>query len=183
MPYWNSQWQGEFGMKDARSKKVAFLAYCLLDQNARAKGLAKYPGPVSEIVKTLTTSGVGIVQMPCPELLYKDLNRMPHQRNWYDNKEFRSVSRKCAKQVAGLLDKYVKNNYQIVSIIGIEHSPSCAIEASQAIENGDTTKGIFVQELLEELRIRRLNNIPIIGVHIDKETIKMACKRLGQYSM
>jgi predicted secreted protein len=166
-------------MEDARSKKVVFLAYCLLDQNARAKGLAKYPGSVSEIVKTLTTSGVGMVQMPCPELLYRDLNRMPHPRNWYDNKEFRSVCRKCAKQVVELLDKYVKNNYQIVSIIGIEHSPSCAIETSQAIENGDTTKGIFIQELLEELRIRRLNNIPTIGVYLNEETIEMVCKRLA----
>ena len=165
-------------MEDIRSKRVAFLAYCLLDQNARAKGLAKYSGPVSEIVETLTANGVGMVQMPCPELLYSDLDRTPRPRNWYDNKEFRRVCRKCAEQVVELVDKYIKNGYQIVAIIGVEHSPSCAIEASQAIEDGVATRGIFIQKLLEELRIRRLNNIPMIGVHIDKETTESACKRL-----
>jgi len=167
-------------MEDVRSKKVAFLAYCLLDQNARAKGLAKYSGPVSEIVEILTKYGIGMVQMPCPEMLYTNLDRIPHPRNWYDNKEFRSVCRKCAEQVAELVDKYVRNYYQIVAIIGVEHSPSCAIEVSQTIDDSDTTQGIFMQELLEELRVRRLNKIPMIGVYIDNATIESACKRLEE---
>ena len=165
-------------MEDVRSKRVAFLAYCLLDQNARAEGLAKYSGPVSEIVKILATNGVGMVQMPCPKLLCSGLDRTPHPRNWYDNKQFRDVCRECVEQIVELVDRYVKNDYQIVAIIGIEHSPSCAIKASQAIENGGTTRGIFIQELLEELRIRRLNNIPMIGIYVDKETMASACKRL-----
>jgi predicted secreted protein len=170
-------------MDDVRSKRVAFLTYCLLDQNARAEGLAKYSGPVSEIVETLTTNGVGMVQMPCPELLYSDLDRTPRPRNWYDNKEFRSLCQKCAAQVAELVDKYVKKRYQIVAIIGVEHSPSCAIERSQAKEGSDTTQGIFIQELLEKLTSRHLNNIPMIGVYIDKETIESACKRLEKTAL
>ena len=164
-------------MEDVRSKKVVFLAYCLLDQNARAKGLAKYYGPVSEIVETLTTNGVGMVQMPCPELLYSGFDRTPRPRTWYDNKQFQSICRECAEQVVELVDRYVKNDYQIVAIIGVEHSPSCAIEMSQATENGDTTQGIFIQELLGELRIRRLNNIPLIGAYIGKETTESVRKK------
>ena len=74
-------------MTDVRSKKVVFVAYCLLDQNARAKGIAKYSGPVYEVLETLIKKEVGIVQMPCPELLHEGFDRLPYPRNWYDTKE------------------------------------------------------------------------------------------------
>jgi len=153
-------------MKNARSRKVAFLAYCLLDQNARAKGIANYPGPVSEIVETLTANGVGIVQMPCPELLYADFDRAPHPKNWYDNKEFRGVCRECAEQVTERVRKYAKNSYQVVGIIGVESSPSCAV------------KGIFIEELLEVLGSRGLDDIPVIEAYIDKKGVRSTCRRL-----
>lgn len=165
-------------MNDVRSRKAAFLAYCLLDQSARAKGLAKYSGPVSEIVETLTKNGVGMVQMPCPELLYRDFDRIPRPKNWYENEEFRAVCRKCAEQVGEQVDKYVKNNYQIVAIIGVECSPSCAVEALPVIKNSDRSQGIFIQELLEELRSRGLDIIPMIGAYISETIIESTCKRL-----
>ena len=119
-------------LKDVRSKKVVFVAYCLLDQNARAGGIGKYAGPVYEVLETLMRKEVGIVQMPCPELLHEGFDRLPYPRNWYDNKEFRGVCRRCAKQVAEHVRRYVENKYQVVGIIGVENSPSCAVEAFQS---------------------------------------------------
>ena len=170
-------------MKDIRSRKVAFLVYCLLDQNARAKGTAKYSGPVSEIVETLTTNGVGMVQMPCPELLYGDLDRMPRSKNWYDDKEFRDVCRKCAQQIAERVEKYVKNSYQVVAIVGVEYSPSCAtVKVLSIIKDGKRkwvrTQGIFIEELLEELSSRGLDNIPILEAYTDKRRIRSTCRIL-----
>lgn len=169
-------------MEDMRSKKVAFLAYCLLDQNARAKGIAKYPGAVSDVVETLMENRVGIVQMPCPELIYEDFNRPPRPKNWYDNEEFRSTCRKCAQNVAEQVGKYVKNNYHVVSILGVENSPSCAVKMLPVIEDGKRrwmkSKGVFIEELLEELSRRGLKNIQVIGIYIEERRIRSTCRRL-----
>ncbi len=169
-------------MEDVRSKKVAFLAYCLLDQNARAKGIAKYPGPVSEVVETLMENGVGLVQMPCPELIYEDFNRPPRPKNWYDHEEFRSTCRKCAQNVAEQVGKYVKNDYHVVSILGVENSPSCAVKILPVIEDRKRrwmrSKGIFIEELLKELGKRGLNNLPVIGIYIEERRMRSTCKKL-----
>jgi len=160
-------------MKDVRSRKVAFLAYCLLDQNARAEGIANYPGPVSKIVENLIRTKVGMVQMPCPELLYEGFDRSPHPKSWYDNEEFRIICRNCAEQVVARVEKYVKNGYQVVSIIGVEHTPSCAVDVLKVNVNRERElvkgQGIFIEELLKELNTKDLNNVPIIGTCINKK--------------
>ena len=40
-------------MKDFRSKKVAIVANCILNQNSKVIGFAKYKGMVKEIVDLL----------------------------------------------------------------------------------------------------------------------------------
>ena len=60
---------------DGRSKKVIFLAHCLLNQNAISDGTAVYPAAFRELVQLLLDREVGIVQMPCPELCCLGLDR------------------------------------------------------------------------------------------------------------
>ena len=60
---------------NARSKNIAFVAHCILNQNSISDRTATYPGAIKEIVKVLCASNVGIVQMPCPELLCMGLDR------------------------------------------------------------------------------------------------------------
>ena len=60
---------------DGRSKAIVFVAHCIMNQNSISDGTAEYPGSISEIMKLLYKSHVGIVQMPCPELLCIGLDR------------------------------------------------------------------------------------------------------------
>ena len=60
---------------DARSKRVIFVAHCLLNQNSISDGTADYPGANEEILQILLKAKVGIVQMPCPELCCLGLDR------------------------------------------------------------------------------------------------------------
>lgn len=53
---------------DGRSRKVVFLAHCLLNQNAISDGTAVYPAAFRELVQFFLEHQVGIVQLPCPEL-------------------------------------------------------------------------------------------------------------------
>ena len=60
---------------DGRSKKVVFLAHCLLNQNAISDGTAAYPAAFQELIRFFLDNEVGIVQLPCPELCCLGLDR------------------------------------------------------------------------------------------------------------
>ena len=51
---------------DGRSRRVVFLAHCLLNQNAISDGTAVYPAAFRELVQFFLEHQVGIVQLPCP---------------------------------------------------------------------------------------------------------------------
>jgi hypothetical protein len=56
-------------LRDDRSRRVAFVSHCLLNENTRYLGGAFRPGAVAEFVAELVDHDIGICQMPCPELL------------------------------------------------------------------------------------------------------------------
>lgn len=47
---------------DARSKRVIFVAHCLLNQNSISDGTADYPGVNEAILQTLLKAKVGAVK-------------------------------------------------------------------------------------------------------------------------
>ena len=60
---------------DGRSRKVVFVAHCLLNQNAISDQTAVYPAAFRDVVDFFLERDVGIVQMPCPELCCLGLDR------------------------------------------------------------------------------------------------------------
>ena len=60
---------------DGRSRRVVFLAHCLLNQNAISDGTAEVPAAHLEILRTVLDARVGVVQLPCPELCCLGLDR------------------------------------------------------------------------------------------------------------
>ena len=60
---------------DKRSKEIILVAHCILNQNAKLDECAFYPGVIREITQLLVDSGMGIIQMPCPELMFLGLDR------------------------------------------------------------------------------------------------------------
>ena len=48
---------------DRRSRRVIFLAHCILNQNAISDGTAGYPAAHREVVQALLDAQVGVVQM------------------------------------------------------------------------------------------------------------------------
>ena len=54
-------------VSDNRSKKIIFLCHCCLNQNAKVRGIASYPGAITPLISMLLEEGIGMIQMPCPE--------------------------------------------------------------------------------------------------------------------
>ena len=60
---------------DKRSKKIVIVSHCILNQNSISDGTADCPGQFIEILKIIQGNNIGIIQLPCPELICLGLDR------------------------------------------------------------------------------------------------------------
>src|SRR5438552_16775517 len=63
------------GTEQNAPRKVALVANCLLNQNAKVCQGAHYPGLVSPVVEVLRKRGYVLQQLPCPELAFAGVRR------------------------------------------------------------------------------------------------------------
>ena len=161
--------------QDGRSRKVAFLAHCLLNQNAISDGTAVRPAGFPEMVSYLLEHGVGIVQLSCPELLCLGLDRGDPQGAERpvveENTRIRRAmaqagpSRRLAQLVedtmAQLLE-YRRYGFQVVGILGANRSPCCGVDTTSQDDQEVPGMGVFLEALshrLEEVGWQ----IPMVG--------------------
>ena len=116
---------------DGRSKKVIFLAHCLLNQNAISDGTAVCPAAFGELIQLLLDHEVGVVQMPCPELCCLGLDRGDvHGADRPVVEENTRIRRAMEKDgprqkreaLAGLVSEqvqeYRRHGFQVLGIVG-----------------------------------------------------------------
>lgn len=161
--------------QDGRSQKVAFLAHCLLNQNAISDGTAVRPAGFPEMLSYLLEHGVGIVQLPCPELLCLGLDRGDPQgaerpvvventrirRAMAQAEPSRRLARLVADTMAQLLE-YRRYGFQVVGILGANRSPCCGVDTTSQDDQEVPGMGVFLEALsrrLEEVGWK----IPMVG--------------------
>ncbi|RLI20442.1 hypothetical protein DRO54_06320 [Candidatus Bathyarchaeota archaeon] len=169
-------------MNDQRGKKIVIVAHCILNQNSRVQGLANFPATMKPIVETLLEHEVGIIQMPCPELLYAGYKRWAQTKDQYDTPAYRKFCREIAEQIANQIQEYTKNEVETKAIIGIKGSPTCAItETTKGYAGGDPTKireqkkrktkekGILIEEIQKILKKAKIETKLI---EVDSENLE-----------
>lgn len=143
--------------------RVAFVAHCLLNQNAKVYGGAVCPGVYSPLVEELRARDWRLVQMPCPELTFTGMNRFWAVREQYDTVAYRRHCRRIVEPLAGAVAAHLERGDEIV-LIGLEGSPSMGVRiTSSDPERGGLPewpdgapeltpgRGILIEELLGEL--------------------------------
>lgn len=156
--------------------KVAFLAHCLLNQNAKVEGGAKTPAMWRPVLDLLRERGYLLRQMPCPELAYGGARRFWGVREQFDTQLYRQHCRRLAKLVAAVMEPHLRAGDDVV-LIGIDTSPTMGVEFAPSaphwsgkpdIGEDDSRlvpgEGIFVEELEAELAERGLEMPPRTGV-------------------
>jgi predicted secreted protein len=149
---------------DKRSKKILLVAHCILNQNAKIDRCAHYPGMIKGLLEIFADAGVGLIQMPCPELLYLGLNRQAEvgAPTTVEAEDTRVAGRMredpaqtlCGKIVSDLtyqLEEYRKHGFALVGLVGINGSPTCGIETAWSNDQETPGPGVFIQRLKEEL--------------------------------
>lgn len=176
---------------DARSKRVIFTAHCILNQNAISDATADFPGMNAEVVRLLMDSGVGIVQMPCPELCCLGLDRGnvlgAESPVVVENTRIRREMRKppASERLAALVDhvmlqirEYHRHGFEILAIIGSNRSPCCGVDTTSDNNAEIEGKGIFIEALCEALKKEGLE-IPVIGIKASPEYIEKIKNTVG----
>lgn len=148
--------------------RLVAVAHCILNQATRwwNEGKLEPPakGPLSEVVQKLTELGIGIYQLPCPELLFLGNPRRAMNKDEYEalagyRAHTRRLASKAASELEELLSKSEAPRLDLIGLIGLARSPSCACSEAlfeRAINRREAT-GIFFEELLLELRRRGLS--------------------------
>ena len=150
-----------------RGKKIILISHCLLNQNARPLGGEKYSGIVKELLELFSESGVGVIQIPCPQLEFNEgLNRKSKTKESYENNGFRLKCQKLSLNMIQTIQKYLDKGYEILGILGVEQSTTCGVYQIQNGKRSVPGKGIFIEELEKEMEKKNFQ-VPIIGVNLN----------------
>jgi predicted secreted protein len=177
---------------DARSKKLILAAHCILNQNSISDNTADFPGTFREIVDLLLDWNVGILQLPCPELICLGLDRgdihgaerpliveNTRIRNALNQSYPAQKLKVIVDQVIYQIEEYLKNGFLILGIIGINRSPSCGVESTSMNDEEVGGMGLFMKALHEELKKRGIH-INMIGAKAsEKDKSLMRVKELA----
>lgn len=169
--------------EDRRSKKIVFISNCLLNANNKVQEFARYPGMLTEVVRVLDLYGIGVMQMPCPEVLYSGCQRWWSDRTIYNNAGYRHFCRKLSEQTVDYLENYSIAGYDVIAFLVCDGSPTCGLTVSSHYENGGghpeeplrslrEVPGVYTEELLSAIQERGLNAPPMYGLRLDDKEAK-----------
>lgn len=136
-----------------RNGAVVLVAYCTLNQNAVLPAWERARGPYP-FLRTFVDHGIGIIQLPCPEMCAKGIDRPPLERDDYDTPAHRALCQKILRAPLEALQAHLSYGDRFLGIIGINESPNCGI---------GTPPGIFMEILQEELKN---NDIPLRFIEV-----------------
>jgi predicted secreted protein len=158
-------------LNDRRQRKVVFLAHCFLNTNTRFPGGCAYEGGTTPLVNAILDSGVGIIQMPCPEYLCLGLEKYNYGEK--SSEELRRCFRKKAEEVINQIKDYQEYGFDVMGVIGMNPSPSCGVEitkgkgtmlGSDRDTSEKTGSGVFIEELMALTEKEGIENVPFFGV-------------------
>lgn len=149
------------------SNKFIFVPGCMLCPTFQAVRSNKNRQWVQTIMPYLVEKEINVISMPCPEVTFGGIDmgmkRAPHGIKYY--KELNGFESYCAllgKKVITQINELHQAGLEIIAIVGIEHSPTCAASYMYTREGTQKRQGLFVKNIYqtaEEL------NIPIIGIN------------------
>jgi predicted secreted protein len=175
-------------VEDKRSKKVAIVAHCLLNQNAKVNGFAFFPAMIKPLIDILHSNNFGVIQLPCPETTFAGTRRWWYVREQYDTPGYRAHCRTVLEPIVSQVKEYQKEGYNVV-IVGLDGSPSCGVRWSGTSKNwGGPPKipeeeiakypltekpGVFVEELTAMIREAGMEMPHMIGAGFDMPGFKL----------
>ncbi len=173
----------EIKIPDERSKKFIFIPFCLICQAFQAQGIVRYgySAVIKPIIEEILRHDINIIQMPCPESQLgryeESLKREPKGIEQYDTPEFKEICQRLASEIVQMIRGILVNGYEIVAILGVEYSPSCATKIQYSSRGTFHRPGFYIEALKTQLAKEKIE-IPFLG--INRRGIKKSLSELRQ---
>ncbi len=141
---------------------------CMLAAGFQAEANCDTANWGTPFIEAAINNNVDIYALPCVELLFNGLEigfaRRKHGIDYYANLPgYQDFCSKKASETAEMVNSLSKS-YNIIAIIGVEHSPSCAINYMYSHRGMLKEPGLFMDKLKEYLFEKDIS-IPFIGVN------------------
>jgi predicted secreted protein len=121
---------------------------------------------VFELLELFSESDIGIVQIPCPQVEYNGgLSRRTGSKTHKEG-AYKTFCKKLSSNILQQVEKYLKKNYDVVGILGVELSATCGVHQ---ILNGSRSapgKGILIEELEGAMRKKNFQ-VPLVGIDLN----------------
>ncbi|MGM0375106.1 MAG: CD3072 family TudS-related putative desulfidase [Chloroflexota bacterium] len=169
----------ERSIEDVRGGKIIFLSHCMLNQNAKVKGIAIYPGMIKPLVEVLLEKDIAVFQMPCPETSYYGSLRWGQVKDQYNTPMFRAHCRAIAERVLDQVEEYLRGGYEVLGFVMMDGSPVCGLRKTPQPDPLDSTwggmtwyipkqqfvddSGVYCEILKDEVEKRGLSHIPFVS--------------------
>jgi predicted secreted protein len=167
-------------------RRVAYIAHCLANQNAKVSEFAKCAGVVTPLIERLRANGYEIQQLPCPEMSYLGVVRWWQSREQYDTPGYRRHCRALAQPVVDTVSLHLERDYDVV-VIGLDGSPSSGVRLTStkaswggrpegAVSGGSDRipgMGVWMDELKNEFEARGLRFPRATGIAMDAQHFDM----------
>jgi predicted secreted protein len=151
---------------DARGRRIVAVIECIINQNARDAGAAASVALNASVLRLCETHGVGLVQIPCPEIAVLGCARRRRAgeslRAALDTPDGRARCRAIAGAIGERVAGYAAAGCRILAVLGGNpRSPGCAVHAED--DGLLASSGVLMLELQRELRARRID-VPFRGI-------------------
>jgi predicted secreted protein len=164
----------------SRASRVAYLAHCLLNANAKVDEGARCAGVFQPLAGLLGERGWAIRQMPCPELAFGGLRRFWAVREQYDTPAFRAHCATLAAPALAMIAADRRRGAEVV-VIGLDGSPTMGVRltASSTEWGGRPDKprdedypvtpgrGLFMDTLMRAVEERGIDGVRFTGIAQD----------------
>lgn len=139
------------------------VCHCLLNPNAKVYPLADDYRVYAAELEPFIRAGVGLVQLPCPEVSYLGLNRWGMTKEQYDHPNFHRHCVEILRPFIDQIEAFSQAGYEIAGVFGMDGSPNCGINKTCI---GFSGGGICSQSDIPG-QAKRLKSVAGKGVFMD----------------
>ncbi|MBI9055746.1 MAG: hypothetical protein JEY96_18135 [Bacteroidales bacterium] len=140
-----------------KSKKIILVPHCFT-----TKGFApQHREDIDEVLQVLLNYEAGIIQMPCPHLIFLQ-EKSNHNKAFkikeslIDSNKLQDLNYLYSKHLNSYLiqiDEYKKQGFEIAGLIGVRRSPTCALK----IGGEKHEQGVFMDIVKQRLEDKNIH--------------------------
>lgn len=150
-------------------KNIIFVPGCLLCPSYQADSSNKNRLWNQEFFDFFFKNRIELVQMPCPESTFSNkscgISRLPHGLQFYENLSgFSEHCQYLSTQVVAQIHDFNQHEDRVLAILGVEHSPTCAVNYMYTHLGTVHRSGIFLKYIIEALKQANMD-ITVIGIN------------------